>query len=238
MKIPIIILHGWGSNSAAWAIPKKLLEKAGFQVFIPDLPGFGQEPPPKEPWSVSDYVNFILEFAKKNGILKFFLIGHSFGGRIAIKLAADYPENLSGLVLTGVPLKSKKTPKVLLFALLSKVGKVVFLIPPFSFFAPLARKFLYSAAGEWDYYKSEGVMRQTFLKIINDDLKPFLLKIKIPIFILWGEEDKVTPISSANHFKEKIPQAKFKIVKNADHRFPYAKPEIFVKEVVEFLNTL
>ena len=238
MRIPIIILHGWGANSSAWQTPKKLLEKMGFSVFIPDLPGFGKSLSPKTAWSVSDYVDFVVRFAKEKKLEKFILIGHSFGGRIAIKLAADYPENLSGLVLIGVPLKSKKTPKVLLFALLSKVGKVVFLIPPFSFFAPLARKCLYHLIGEWDYYKTSGIMKETFKKIISEDLTASLGKISLSTLVLWGKNDNVTPVSLAYFIKEKIPLVHLLVLPGATHKLPYEQPEIFVKEVVEFLNNL
>lgn len=237
MKSPIIILHGWAANSSVWQTPKKLLEKEGFSVFVPDLPGFGKEPPPETAWSVSNYVNFVLKFAKEKGIERFFLIGHSFGGRIAIKLAAEHPERLTSLVLTGVPVGVRKTIKVLTFSFLAKVGKILFLIPPFSFFAPWARKILYACVGEWDYYKTEGVMRQTFKRIINENLSPFLGKINLPTLLLWGENDKVTPVPLAHFLKEKIPQAKIKIVENGTHCFPYDKQsEVFVKEVVEFLR--
>ncbi|MBI5465034.1 alpha/beta hydrolase [Candidatus Gottesmanbacteria bacterium] len=233
MKKPaIIILHGWGSSSEAWQAPKELLEKHGFSVYIPDLPGFGKEPPPKRPWSVSDYVDFVLEYAGKNGLDKFCLIGHSFGGRIAIKLAALYPEKLTSLVLTGVPVRTRKSFKVLTFNFLAKIGKILFLIPPLPFFAPWARKILYTCVGEWDYYKTEGVMRQTFKKIINENLSPFLQKINLPTLILWGEEDKVIPLETAYHLKEKIPQAELKIIKGGNHRFPYEQPEIFVKYMI------
>lgn len=234
-KLPIVILHGWGSSSEAWQAPKKLLEEESFQVYVPDLPGFGKEPPPKTAWSVSDYADFVLKFAKEKNLEKFVLIGHSFGGRVAIGLAANYPEKLTGLVLTGVPAVSRKTLEIMVFLFLSKIGKVVFLIPPLSIFAPWFRKFLYFLTGEWDYYKTEGVMRQTFKNIINEDLTPFLFKIKTPALLLWGENDKIIPVKTAYFLKEKIPQAELRIIKGGNHRFPYEKPEIFVREVMNFL---
>lgn len=238
MKSSIIILHGWGSNSAAWQAPKRLLENAGFSVFVPDLPGFGKEPPPKIPWSVSDYVDFVLDYANKRQIAKFVLIGHSFGGRITIKLAANYPEKLSGLVLTGVPVGERNLIKVLVFGFLAKMGKVIFLLPPFSFFAPLARRFLYFLTLERDYYETSGVMRQTFLKIINENVAPFLSKINLPTLILWGGDDRLVSLRTAKIIKEIIPRAKLVIIAGVSHKLPYEQPEIFVKEVLEFLKEL
>lgn len=236
MKSPIIILHGWGSSSQAWQTPKKLFESKGFAVFTPDLPGFGKEKPPKTPWSVSDYVNFVLKYAQKKGLEKFLLIGHSFGGRVAIKLAALYPEKMRGLILTGVPLGPRRTLKVFAFFILSKIGKIIFLVPPFPFLIPWFRKLLYRLVGEWDYYKTTGVMRQVFKNVINEYLTPFLSKIKSPTLILWGNEDKVTPISLTHLIRDKIPQAKFVSLPGASHKFPYEQPEIFVEEVIKFLT--
>lgn len=235
-KPPIIILHGWGSSSAAWETPKKLLEKEGLEVFVPDLPGFGKEPPPKIPWSVSNYVDFVLRFARENGLDKFVLIGYSFGGRVAIKLAAEYPEKVERLILTGVPVGQRKTLKASIFNLLAKIGKVFFWFPPLSFFTPLARKFLYYLASEWDYYKTTGVMRQVFKNVINEDLAPLLFKINLPTLILWGKEDKVTPVSFAHFFKEKVSQAKLVILPAVSHKLPYENPEVFVKEIEKFLS--
>lgn len=236
MKVPIVILHGWGANSSTWQIPKTLLEKAGFSVFVPDLPGFGKEVLLKLPWSISDYVDFVLRFAKEKSQGKFILVGHSFGGRIAIKLAAEYPEKVEKLILTGVPARGGKTLKALIFNLLAKIGKVFFFLPPFSFFGPLVRKFLYYLAGEWDYYKTVGTMRQTFKNVINEDLVSLLSKINLPTLILWGKEDKLTSVLLAHFLKEKISQAKLVTLPTASHKFPYENPEVFVKEVVKFLK--
>lgn len=243
MKIPIIILHGWAANSSAWQTPKKLLEKMGFAVFIPDLPGFGEEPPPKTAWSVSDYADFVLRFAEEKNLEKFALIGHSFGGRIAIKLAALYPEKLEGLILsgsTGIRFASiREKLKVWLFQILTKLGNFAFYVPPFTIFRPLARKILYRLAGVKDYYQVEAIgMKETFKKIVNEDLTPLLGSIKTPTLLLWGKNDVMVPLQHAYLMVSKIPGAKLKIIKSGGHRFPYDEPEIFVKEVVEFLNTL
>lgn len=243
MKVPIVILHGWGANSSAWQTPKKLLEKMGFSVFIPDLPGFGKEPPPKTVWSVSDYVDFVLKFAKGKNLEKFLLIGHSFGGRIAIKLAADYPEKLTALVLAGAPgarfSSNWEKIKVWLFLPLAKAGNLCFNIPPFIALKPLARKILYRLAGARDYYYADTPqIRETFKRIIDEDLKPLLKKIKSPTFIFRGERDRVVPPAYANLMFKEMPHAKIKIVKNGTHCFPYEQPKVFIESVVEFLNTL
>lgn len=237
-KPPIVILHGWGSSSLAWQAPKKFLTEAGFSVFIPDLPGFGKEAPPKTAWLVSDYVNFVLKFAEEKNLGKFILIGHSFGGRIAIKFAALYSKKLSGLILTGAPIGERNLIKVLFFGFLAKMGKLLFTLPPFSFVAPLARRFLYFLTLERDYYQTSGVKRQTFVKIVNENIAPFLSKINLPTLILWGGNDRLVPVKTAKIIQEKIPQAELKIIPGVSHKLPYEQPEAFVEEVLKFLKTI
>ena len=81
----VLILEGWGTNTQVYRpISAQLSQK--YRVFTPDLPGFGKSEEPKENWTVGDYAAFVKEFAGKVGIQKVTLIGHSFGGRIILKL--------------------------------------------------------------------------------------------------------------------------------------------------------
>lgn len=247
-KLPIIILHGWGSNSAAWQVTKQLLQKAGYTVFIPDLPGFGQEPPPKNAWSVSDYVDFVLQFTRKiipegadtvpplrcEPKQKFVLIGHSFGGRIAIKLAAQYPQKVSKLVLTGAAgirfVSLSEKIKVKSFEMLGHLGQL-------SGLSFLGKKMVPILTGNRDYYLlSSKEMKETFKKVINEDLIDVLEKIKVPVCLLWGKDDLMIPPKHAYLMAKKIPGAKLEIMEKAGHRLPYGHPEIFVEKVVKFLK--
>lgn len=241
-KTPIIILHGWGSSSAAWEVTKQLLQKAGYQVFISDLPGFGKEPPPKNPWAVDDYVEWVL--GKFGQFDKFVLIGHSFGGRIAIKLAAQYPEKVEKLVLTGsagIRFSSlKERIKIYFYLFASKIANLVFYQPPFTCFKNYARKFLYWLAGTKDYYKIESsTVKEIFKNVINEDLMPFLDKIKTPTLLLWGRNDRIIPLIHGQIMEKKIIGSKLVLIDNASHSFPYTThPEIFVEKVTKFLRNI
>ncbi len=101
MDYPILILHGWGGSSKSWKAVKEILEKEGFKVYNPDFPGFGQEADPPQPWSIADYTDWIKKYSEREGISQFFLLGHSFGGRVATKFAAQNPEKIMGLILVG-----------------------------------------------------------------------------------------------------------------------------------------
>ena len=83
----VLVLHGWGSNIGVHAQMIDLLAQK-YRVIAPDMPGFGESEEPDEPWNVDSYVDFILEFLKDFNISKLILLGHSFGGRVIIKLCS------------------------------------------------------------------------------------------------------------------------------------------------------
>ena len=106
----ILILHGWGGGSNSYIPVQKFLAGAGYKVIVPDLPGFGKSEPPLSAWGVSDYVEWVNEFVNNQGLEKFFLLAHSFGGRVAIKFAVKHPEKILNLILyEAAGIKHKKT---------------------------------------------------------------------------------------------------------------------------------
>ena len=89
---PVTLLHGWGSDSGSLrAVSSLLKEQIGARTYCIDLPGFGFSDPPPEPWSVDHYVDLVLQFLDQAGVEKTSLLGHSFGGRIAIKSRCQPP---------------------------------------------------------------------------------------------------------------------------------------------------
>lgn len=235
-EVPILILHGWRIPVERYLPLKKLFLKAKFKVFIPELPGFNENKSLSKIYTLNDYVEFVINFAKQNQFNKFFLVGHSFGGRVAIQLTVLHPEKVKALVLTGVPAVRGGNFKRLVFLILAKIGKAFFAIPPFCLLKQGARKFLYHLIGEWDYYKTKGAMRETFKKIVTEDLTPFLSEIKAPTLLLWGEKDKMVPVSVARKMVAEVPKAKLEIVSGATHKLPYEKPKIFVKKCLDFFE--
>lgn len=234
---PIILLHGWESSSDVFLKVQEYLAKKGFKVFILDLPGFGKSASLPSAWGVGEYADLVLKFADSLGLDKFFLIGHSFGGRISIKLAANHPERVLGLVLCSSA-GARRPFKRFIFFVLAKVGKLLFSLPGLCLFRQPSRKLLYFLARERDYYKARGVMRETMKKVISEDLTLELGKIKMPTLITWGANDQVTPMAHAKILREKIKGAVLKIVPDATHKLPYEKPEQFGHLVVEFLRSI
>lgn len=260
-NMPIILLHGWGVDSDKYIETLKQLsvQSSEFSVYAPDLPGFGKSDNPPEAWGVSEYTELIKKFMNELGLKDLILIGHSFGGRIAIKFAAKYPQGLKALVLTGAAgIKHSLTLKQKIFYILAKIGKAVFSLPIINMLQKPAQKLLYKAAQEKDYYQAQGIMRETFKKVINEDLTPYLEKIsassgspprlgeagalsgKIPTLLIWGAKDNSTPLSDGRLIDLKIKSAggrsELKIIDEANHSLPYQIPEKFAKIIAEFIK--
>lgn len=232
-----LILHGWNLSADRFLPLQKELVRRGYKVHCADLPGFGMSGFPDHPLYLSDYVDFVSKYVKGNNLDKIILIGHSFGGRISIKLAAGDPKYLRVLILTGVPGINPVSPiKMRFFLLLAKIGNIAFSLPLLSKPRDMARKLLYKAAHASDFYNTNKKMRKTFKNIVRENLIPYLSQIRVPTLLLWGEEDKIIPVSSAQKLQKLIKNSKLEIIDNARHGVPWTHPKEFADEVEKFLN--
>ena len=185
----IIALHGWGRSSADW---RKTV--SGLDALALDLPGFGATPPPEEIWDTEQYAQMLLPLLDENNPVT--LIGHSFGGRVAVHMARLKPAGVNGLVLTGVPLLradlpggNKRTKPALKYRLVRWARKHRLVSE--KTLEKLRREF-----GSDDYNAAKGVMRGILVKAVNEDYTPCLVaaaKNNIPVEFVWGENDPVVP---------------------------------------------
>ena len=211
----------------------------GYKTYCMDLPGFGSSKPPDRSLTLSDYVIFIEDYLKEKKLDKIILIGHSFGGRIGIKLAVSNPKKLSALILTGAPgINPVPRIKTLFFLTMAKIGNIIFSPPFLSIVRNMARKFLYRAARASDFYHTHAGMRETFKNVIKEDLKPYRSKINIPVLLLWGREDKIVPVGIAQKMNKLIKRSKLVIIPCARHGLPWTHPDLFVENTEKFLKEL
>lgn len=222
---PLLILPGWGSASERWERVGDLLSESGFKVVIPDLPGFGQSEKPKTAWNLDDYCSFVEEFVKILGLEKFYLLGHSFGGALAVKYSLKFPSKINKLFLVGAACIRRKTLKKRFFYALSKIF-------PSSLFL---RKFFYKFIIKSDYLSVQGVMKETYLKIIAEDLSEYLSKIQIPTVIIWGDKDNVTPIKDAYFINSRIKNSKLEILSCGNHDLNSKTPEKLAQILSKYL---
>ena len=238
----LIILHGWQSSKEKWDKTKQLLEKQGIQVIIPDLPGFKKETELDKTWVLDDYVEWFNNFSKEYA--PFFLLGHSFGGRVAIKFVAKYSADasddnkLKGLILVsagGAELK-KSSKKAALSFFVSTWKRFFFFtsfFPGYEFFRKLFYKFIVEKT---DYLEVKGFLKETFKKTIEEDLKPLLGQIKTKTLIIWGDKDNYLSVKNGFLMKEKIPDSELKIFPKIGHSPHIQIPEKFAETIISFLK--
>ncbi|MBI2430688.1 MAG: alpha/beta hydrolase [Candidatus Levybacteria bacterium] len=228
-KNPVIILHGWGLHGGAYHQLIKLLTGKGHRVYAPDLPGFGSEPLVNKIMTLDDYVNFLHFFIKKHKITSPVIIGHSFGGRVAIKYCWQIPQEVSKLIITGVPVIRRDTIKMKLAYIMAVVGGLVLKTFPLKVQQAM-RKLLYRLIGEWDYYRA-GPLKQVFKNIISEQLIEYVKNLQVPVILVWGREDRITPCSDVEKIKRLIPGARSVIIPNTGHKLPYLNPGKFFEAI-------
>jgi len=233
----ILVLHGWGGASDSWARVQQILAKEGFRIIVPDLPGFGKTPPPPEPWTVGDYTNFFLKFIEKLDSQPFFLLGHSFGGRISVKFASQYPERLKKLILCdSAGAKPKPGFKTRIIYWLARTGNAIFTPKHLIRFKDSVRNLFYMFLRNRDYVKANGVMKETVKKVLWEDLLPDLSKIKTKTLIIWGSADRMVPIKFAHIFKENIKDSRLEIYPKIGHSPHLEVPEKLSETILNFIN--
>lgn len=233
---PLLILHGWGGSSNSWLNVLEHL-KNDFLILCPDLPGFGKTNPPQQPWSLLDYTHFVKKFVLEFNLKEVFLLGHSFGGRIAIKFSVLWPEMVKKLILcssAGIKQKLKIKQKIIFF--LSLIGNAIFSQSPLKNFQHKARNLFYIFLRDSDYIKATGVMRETLKNILAEDLSSDLEKINSPTLIIWGEKDNIVPLKLAFLFKEKIKNSQLKILPKVKHSPHLEDAEKLSKIILDFLR--
>lgn len=208
----------------------------GFKLIIPDLPGFGKTKMPKDIWGVGEYADFIISFIKKLDISSFYLLGHSFGGGIALKIATE--KNIKPLKIIFCDAAIVREERLNLRQRISKFlyvigSKIIFKDSRiYSFFEKIA----YKISGTYDYYKANPLMKEVFKKVISEDLTYLLPKVDMPCLIIWGEDDQVTPVEDGVLLEQEIDNSELKTIKGARHN-PYRTDAVEVSEsIIKFLN--
>ena len=218
----VLFLHGWGSDLASFQpFLDRISEPGlGYRVCALDLPGFGQSGEPPAAWSVDDYADFTLDFLAALGIKSAVLIGHSFGGRIAIKLAArkNLPIEVPKIILVdSAGIRRKRTVKQMAWLFFYKaVKRIVSMEAVQKKFPELLEKWRKKIGSE-DYRNASPRMRECLVKAINEDLTSCLPSISCPTLLIWGENDTATPLEHAKIMEKLIPDAGLVVLKNAGH---------------------
>jgi pimeloyl-ACP methyl ester carboxylesterase len=219
MKPVLLCLHGWGADHRAFDALKKELVGVYVTVISPDLPGFGSEPEPDHQW----ITRHKLTPTKKNGYSMqksgISILGHSHGGRIAIKIAKRGNIHIDHLFLcASAGIRHPRHIKRVCGLILAKTGKLFLSIPFLKIFESLGKKFLYKLIRVHDYEKASPIMQKTMINVCKEDLRPLLKSIDVSTDIFWGDADKMTPVSDAYVMKTEIPKSQLHIFHNINHK--------------------
>ena len=199
----ILLLHGWGSNANVFKDLQTSLSKS-FKVFAPNFPGFGGSDEPQTAWSCHEYAGWVETFMQKLHIENPIVLGHSFGGRIALILNDRL--QLSRLVLTGSAGLIFKKKKTVIFKFLHRFLK-----------KGILRKVGIRLFGSRDYRNATPQLREILKKVIADDLEGYARKVCIPTLLIWGEKDTETPVAMGRKFNELIAHSTLEILNNCGH---------------------
>ncbi len=226
----LILLHGWKQDVSAWW-PLVDLLKDHFTLWLLDLPGFGKSENPKKIWGMEEYAAFVSHFIKDHKIKKPAILGHSFGGSVAIKLASSSPELISKIILEG---SSGIRPKSSLTNRLSKaLSKLIKLLPNLFNNKQLLRFWFYQKI-ESDYLEA-GDLTETFKKIISQDLTNDAKKISHDTLIIWGENDKTVPLKRGLTLYQLIRNSRIEVMEETGHAPHIKNPIQFINYVTDFI---
>lgn len=228
----LLVLHGWGASiEAVYPIVTGLAPVA--RVHALDLPGFGESEPPPEPWGVEQYQAFVGAYMDAAGIARATIVGHSNGGRIAIRMAATEPARVAKLVLVDAAgIRPKRTFRWYRRVAMAKVGKHAarHLGAP----GERMRDVLVSRAASTDY-AAAGELRPTLVKLVNADLRAYMPDIAAPTLLVWGAEDAETPVAMAREMERLIPDAGLVVLEGAGHYSYLDQPGRFARIVSHFI---
>ncbi len=192
----LVFLHGWGQNIEMMEpIAKPFIKD--YNVLIIDLPGFGKSEEPKEVWSVYDYADLVNYLSDVNNLSNLVLIGHSFGGKVALAYALKY--EVSKLVLLACPYRKQIGEDTLKLKVLKSLKKV-----------PIVNKLEESVKkhmGSVDYRNASVMMRNILVNHVNLDLSEEVKKISCPTLLIWGTEDEAVTYQDGVELEKLIPDA-------------------------------
>ena len=214
--IRVVALHGWGRDRRDF---RRVLE--GPDAMAVDLPGFGATPPPAGSTGAAGYARMVASWLEQLPGPQV-LVGHSFGGRVAVVLAATRPELVAGLVLVGVPLlhrldRTVRRPSVAYR--LVRLAKRAGLVSDERLEREKRRR------GSADYRAVTGVMRDTLVKVVNESYEDRLPEVACPVRLVWGGADSEVPPEVAHRAGALLKNVDTDVVEGRGHDLPREAPE-------------
>ncbi len=220
----IIILHGWGRSIDDFLEISNILSNK-YQVYLIDLPGFGKSDTPKDAYNLDDYVLFLKRFIEFKKINNPIIIGHSFGGRIALRYASLYKVNKM-ILISSAGIKR--------FSLKVKVKIISYKLKKWyyrTFNKVSSYEKLIASSGSADYVSSNDIMKKTLSNVVAVDQRKELKEIDAEVLLMWGKKDNATPYKDALLMNKKIKNSGL-VTFNSGH-FPFLEDSYSFKMVIK-----
>jgi pimeloyl-ACP methyl ester carboxylesterase len=216
----LVLVHGSGCSADSWRYQVEGLSRE-YEVVAPDLPGRGGSDPAGEP-SIEGYAATVSAVVQRSGKRKVFLVGHSMGGAVAIKVALDHPEMLKGLILVGSSAYLETlalTPDILLWAVAVMPHKFKGMF----FSNQVTDEALAIARGDVRRCSLETVLGD-FAACRRYDFRGDLKELDLPTLILCGNEDLITPVHHSKRLQREMPGSTLEVIDKAGHMVTLEAP--------------
>ncbi|MEO6761494.1 MAG: alpha/beta hydrolase [Candidatus Saccharimonadales bacterium] len=229
----VLILHGWGDNSAGWQTFANNLA-ANFEIITLDLPGFGNTQAPRDDWGITEYAVFVAAFLDKVNLELYAILGHSNGGAIAIRGISNNSLRAKKLVLlASAGIRGEFNGRYRILRVITKTGKLLVSPLPKAAKKTLQHK-VYRTIGS-DMLVAEH-LQGTFKKVIADDVRIDAQSIKLPTLLIYGQTDSQTPVRYGQLFHNAIAGSKLHIIPEADHFLHLTHGSQVLNLIKEFLK--
>lgn len=211
--IVVIWAHGWGVTHTTLLNLATPFTAQACHIMV-DFPGFGASPAPASVWAPKDYAVFMAHFLRSLPQEKVLWVGHSFGCRVGVNLAAENPELVSSLcMIAGAGLPRLRSPAQKLSHFLRvRFYKFLKACIPFG----ISEEWLKSRFGSADY-KQAGAMRNILVATVNEHLTDVALNVQCPATLIYGSQDTATPPSMGLQYNQLIPSSKLVVLEGHDH---------------------
>lgn len=234
---PVILMHGWGCTHQTVKSIADVCRKS-HTVYNVDFPGFGNSTEPsadQAAWGVEEYTQVIEAMAKAEGIVNPILIGHSFGGRVAIVFASRN-EVEKVVLVDAAGVKPRRKPGYYIKVYSFKTAKWWYNLIYGKERARQRIDKLRNRRGSSDYANSSPTMKAILSKVVNEDLCHLMPRIKAPTLLIWGREDTATPLSDAQIMEKLIPDAGLVAFEGCGHYSFLDNRPGFVAVLDNFIN--
>ncbi|MBM3737707.1 MAG: alpha/beta fold hydrolase [Acidobacteria bacterium] len=215
----VLLLHGWGGSAESFE-PVFLALQPHFDTVAIDFPGHGQSSLPPRPWRVSDFLDLTLKLMDRLSLARPHVVAHSFGGRVAIQMAAGHPDRIGKILFTAsAGVAPHRSLKRSLKRGAAAVARGLAGVPVAGAVVRALKERMRPHLASRDYLNA-GELRETLSLVVSEDLTPLLASVRSRCLLVWGDQDQETPLYMGQTMKAHIPDAELVVFPGAGH-FPY-----------------